>query len=309
MYYGWASDFRENSGEGKLARLYLEQFLQASCNSITIISPENNYIFINGSLKKTISKKKVNYNNSFYKYIYPIMGCLFSWYCLISNKKFIFINYLPLWNFLLFIFFAPKTKIGPITGSKITHNNLIRKLIIPIFCKISTLVINLRYSNLYFSTDNLKNYFKKNLRNKKFNFALNYLKKKKYPSIKKKYDIIIYFRKHSNKNINFFSKIAESLVAKNLNVICYGDKLNVKGVKNFGIVDHKYSLKLIMRSKIGINSAENFYTFFMMDCLNSGIHVLCDKKSVTNKILYKKQIILSDYDKFSNTLYKILKYL
>ena len=73
-------------------------------------------------------------------------------------------------------------------------------------------------------------------------------------------------------------------MTKNLNVICYGDKLNVKGVKNFGIIDHKYSLKLIMRSKIGINSAENFYTFFMMDCLNSGIHVLCDKKSGTIQI-------------------------
>ena len=132
---------------------------------------------------------------------------------------------------------------------------------------------------------------------------------KLYSSTKKKYDIIIYFRKHNNKNINFFSKIAKCLVAKNINVICYGNKLNVTGVKNFGIIDHNYSLKLIMRSKIGINSSENFYTFFMMDCLNSGIQVLCDKKSVTNKILYKKQIILSDYDKFSNTLYKILKYL
>ena len=79
--------------------------------------------------------------------------------------------------------------------------------------------------------------------------------------------------------------------------------------KQFSLLSHKNSLKLIMNSKIGINSAENFYTFFMMDCINSGTHVLCDKKTASSNILFKKKIILSDYEKLNFTCNKLLKFL
>lgn len=306
----WISDFRETSGEGRLARLYVDKCLKKQNNYLKIISPENNYLYLNGSLKKRVRKKKIDYNSFVHKYLYPILGCFFSWYCFLYKKKFLYLNYLPLWNIFLFIFFAPKTKLGPITGSKIYGKSLVRKLFVPFFYRFSAEVINLRYSNINFATDNLRKYLKKYKGQINYNFVFNYLKKNKHRITKKKYDVIIYFRKHKNKNMNFFLNLAEILINKKISVVCFGDKINVKGVKNLGNVSHKKSLKFIINSKIGINSAENFYTFFMMDCLNNGVNVLCEKKTASKKkISLNDKVILSDFNFLYLTTNKILEFL
>ena len=35
----------------------------------------------------------------------------------IFNRKVLYLNYIPLWNFLIFIFLPPNSLIGPITGT------------------------------------------------------------------------------------------------------------------------------------------------------------------------------------------------
>jgi len=55
----WASDFRENSGEGRLARLYVQKNLKCKYNNIKVISPDLNYIFINKKIYRKIKKKKL----------------------------------------------------------------------------------------------------------------------------------------------------------------------------------------------------------------------------------------------------------
>jgi len=96
------------------------------------------------------------------------------------------------------------------------------------------------------------------------------------------------------------------MVKEGISITAYGDILNVKGVKNLGNIEFKKSIEIIKKSKIAINSAENFYTFFMMDCLNNGTYVLCDKKTLPNKVLLNKYIIQSDYEKFIITYKKLL---
>ena len=304
--YIWASDFRENSGEGKLARLYVQKTLRYKYNYIKVISPDLNYIFKNNKIFKRTKKKKINFNSNFYKYFYPLIGCVISWYYFISKKNFVYLNYLPLWNFLIFTVLAPKTKIGPITGSKILGKDKIRRFILPLFYKISIFVIYIRNSNVFFATDNLQHYVKKKLPNKEFNYVLEYLKKEKNSIHIKTNDVVLYFRKHNNKNNNFFKKISKRLVNEGISLITFGDILDVKGVKNLGNIKHKKSIEVIKKSKIAINSSENFYTFFMMDCLNNGTYVLCDKKTLPNKVLLNKYIIQSDYDKFIITYKKLL---
>ena len=41
-----------------------------------------------------------------------------------KNKEICYINYLPLWNFLIFILLPPKTILGPVTGGKILSGSL-----------------------------------------------------------------------------------------------------------------------------------------------------------------------------------------
>jgi hypothetical protein len=306
VIYVWASDFRESSGEGRLARLYVQKALRCKYNYVKVISPDFNYIFINKKIYKRTKKKRVNFNSNFYKYFYPLMGCVISWYYFIFKKNFVYLNYLPLWNFLIFVLLAPKTKIGPITGSKILGRDKIRRFIIPFLYKISILIIYIRNSNIFFSTDNLEHYVKKKLPNKKFNFVLKYLKKEKNITHIKTNDVVVYFRKHNNKNNNFFKKITKWMVKEGISITAYGDFLNVKGVKNLGNIKFKKSIEVIKKSKIAINSSENFYTFFMMDCLNNGTYVLCDKKTLPNKVLLNKYIIQSDYEKFIITYKKLL---
>ena len=99
------------------------------------------------------------------------------------------------------------------------------------------------------------------------------------------------------------------MVKEGISITAYGDILNVKGVKNLGNIKFKKSIEIIKKSKIAINSAENFYTFFMMDCLNNGTYVLCDKETLPNKVLPNKYIVHTDYKKFIITYNKLLNFL
>ena len=90
----WACDYSETSGEGKLARLFIKKKF-----------PEKKY-----NLK--FSQKKTMYQ----KYISTIFGIMYCWRKYLSDERVCYLNYLPLWNFLIFIFLPPQTILGPITG-------------------------------------------------------------------------------------------------------------------------------------------------------------------------------------------------
>ena len=90
----WTCDFSENSGEGKLARLFIKKL--------------NN----NNEYKIIFNQKKILHN----KYTSTINGIFYCWAKYLKNEKVCYLNYLPLWNILLFIFLPPKTLLGPITG-------------------------------------------------------------------------------------------------------------------------------------------------------------------------------------------------
>ena len=189
--YFWTCDFSENSGEGKLAKLFIEE-ISKKYDCIRI-KKGNLYIF-----KKIID----------YKYISPLYGITLCWLNFYKNRKVAYINYLPLWNFFIFLFLPPKTIIGPITGGANYKNkfNLIRTFIFPLLFKVSELFIIIRKYNLLFSTSLLKKYlFKFTINKSKFNFVIKKFKKKNKKK-NKSYDLIIYFRNHKNK-MSFFHLI------------------------------------------------------------------------------------------------------
>ena len=70
----WTCDFRENSGEGRLARLFLSQTYYRKIKLIRVNSPDCNYNIKYGKIFHSKKKNKVNYDKFYYKYIYPLIG-------------------------------------------------------------------------------------------------------------------------------------------------------------------------------------------------------------------------------------------
>ena len=278
----WVCDFSENSGEGKLARLFI---------------------------KHLNSKKqfKINFNQTKkikQKYISSILGIYYCWKKYLNNQKVCYLNYLPLWNFLIFIFLPPKTIIGPITGGSyfpksLGFNYLIRGFLFPLFYKISEFFLNFRNIQIVFSTDLLKKYlFKKTINKSKFNFILNFfLKQKKH---KKKIDFIIYYRNHKNKVSLFPHQFIKKLAEANYKISVIGDKLDIPFVKNFGKLSNNKVNELQAMAKYTVASGENIYSIFVMECLSNHVKVIVNTKQ-NNKIkFFKKSFVKVNYDQLTN---------
>lgn len=284
----WACDYSSNTGEGRLGRLYIKKFTKKFKIKPIRINPLN--------------KKLFNY-----KYISPFIGVLIVWYYFLKKKKIIYLNYLPYWNFLLFLLLPPSTEIGPITGgasySKKSKDYYFRKLIFPILYLLSGMILRLRFNNLIFSTDLLKKRLSNKLIKKsKFNFIfheINELKKVKNKDI----NFLFYFRKHKNKEYSFPFKFVNKLLLNNYSVNIIGDKMNLKKVKNYGFLTHDKVIKLLNRTRYTVVSNENIFSFFTIDAINNDVKLLVDFKMYNSIKHYKKKFIKFNFN--TNNLEKL----
>tara|TARA_B100000787_G_scaffold71256_1_gene52375 strand:- start:4177 stop:5091 length:915 start_codon:yes stop_codon:yes gene_type:complete len=284
ILYLWACDYSDNTGEGKLAKIY-----------INFLKKKNNY-----KIKVCVPKKSLNY-----KYLSPIVGILYCWKNFLENKETGYVNYLPLWNFFLFILLPPKTILGPITGganfsNQKNLNYLIRKFIFPLLYNLSQYFLFFRSKEIIFSTDLLKKYLSKKIKIKsKFDFVIknvnfekNFLKMKN-----KDIDFLFYYRKHRNKKNFFPYRLIESLVHDGFQVSIVGDTLNVKNVKNYGFITNKAVNKLQARTRFTITTGENIYSIFTIECLSHGVKILIDSKFNKQIRFFRKMFILIDFNK------------
>lgn len=283
--YFWACDINNHTGEGNLGRLYLSK-----------IKGRKKILTCETYFKNKIIKKFFNY-----KYISPYVGLLVCWYCYFANKSITYINYLPLWNFLIFLLLPPDTKIGPITGGAFYSKNnqyIIRKYIFPILYKLSEKIIINRYENILFSTSLLKKHLsQKTIKNSKFDFILNYLKIVK--TKRKNIDFVIYYRDHKNKknlyNFSFIKKIAK----KKFKICIVGDYLDIKGVQNMGYIPNGKLIDMLARTKFTVSSNENVFSLFNIECINNNVKIILNKKYIPkNKFLIKKFIPLKNNQLF-----------
>jgi len=106
IYY-WANNVKSNSGEGILALNFLS----------LLKTKYKNYTFTN--LNNFVQRESF-----FYNYILPIFGVLKLWIYHMKGNKVCYINYLPIWNFLIFLALPKKTILGPITGINLKKNIL-----------------------------------------------------------------------------------------------------------------------------------------------------------------------------------------
>lgn len=278
--YVWACDYSENSGEGKLARLFIKNL---NC--------------------KNEFEIKLNQKNILnYKYLSPLLGIVYCWKKYFKSQKVCYLNYLPLWNFIIFIFLPPKTILGPITGGanfdkSMMLNYFIRSSVFPIFYKISEFSLNLRDVNIIFSTNLLKKYLlKKTVKKSVFNFVVKNFSFKKNKKQKKIFDFLIYYRDHKNKKKFFPYNLIKKLIKLNFKILVVGDKLKIPHIKNYGYLPNYKVSELQSKSRYTIASGENFLSFFVLECLSNNVKVIVEKDLIDNITFYKKNFIKLDFN-------------
>ena len=275
----WACDYSDKTGEGNLARKFIHQ----------------NY------KEKKIQIKTINSKHIFkHKYIIPLIGIINCWKYFFKNHNVGYLNYLPLWNFLIFLLLPPKTKLGPITGGALYGktnkiNYFIRKFIFPLFYKLSEFIINLRFEKkLTFSTDLLKKYLSnKTIKKSEFNFVLKNIKFKRKRGFKD-IDFLIYYKVHNNKSSFFNYNLINDLTKLNLKIIIVGDKLKIKGVKNLGYLSQKKLSILQSRSKYSLCSGENIYSLFVLECITNHVKIIINKNYMNKVNFFKKYFVTLD---------------
>ena len=295
--FAWACDFSSFRGEGILARSFAIEFSVKKKIDIYIKTPENFYHVKKGKIRKIT--KEINKDINFRlleNYFLPIKGILYLWKLYFQKKKIMYLNFMPLWNFLLFYFLPPGVLIGPITGfnpkKKIDNfSSLIRSILIPFFFKLSMLVIFKRFKNLIFSTNLLEKNFSKSYEcNLYFNYLItSNLFKKINISKKKNIDLLIYNRNYSVKEHYRLKNLIIYLLKKNYKVHCVGHILNLKNLINHKIISRKKVQQLLKYTKLIISSPENPYSLFTLDAINMGSKVLFDNK-------YKRQLSFLKYN-------------
>jgi hypothetical protein len=299
IYY-WACDISKHSGEGILARSFIKQLQTCNKNHRIInICKDSKY-------QKKDLKKKNNYN-FFHKYIFPIYGIYVIWKYHLNGKNTCYINYLPLWNILIFSLLPKKTLLGPITGSYPLTKWSIK---FNFLYKICSFILKIKYKKILFSTNFFKKYFAQHS-GFYFNFIVSNIKVQKIK--KKKYDFIFYYRKHYNKGNNFLLKIIYYLNENNYKIAVVGEKIHKTSntnVTNFGYINRDLALKVIGKSKYTILSKENLFSYFMQDCLSKQLVIFYNKTytkfiSELNKNIYPSNynnLIPLDYNSAANAI-------
>ena len=309
----WSSDYESFTGEGLLARCFVENYFKTQ-EIIKISSNNKEYLF---KKKKYLLLKKNIYKNNFWtKYLYPLYGVVLIWYYHIKGKKTCYVNYLPLWNILIFIFLPSSTILGPITGSIFNEkaynfNTICRKIFFPIFYFISLKVVFFKYKYIIFSTNNLKKIIPKNkLKFCLFNFCLLFYNKRKIKN--KNIDFLFYLREHPQKSNSFLTYIIKNLAFLNLKIVIVGDKYNHPKIKNYENIDRSKLLYLLDRTKYSVTSGDNFFSLFFLDCISSNVFTFFNKKFKPGETFLQNYSAQSlNYNKFdlsfSNIINKLNK--
>jgi hypothetical protein len=291
--FAWCSELSLNSGEGKLALQFIKDLKKNFNNKITVRTPY-------GIIHNFNDKKILNNNHYIYlkksRYFYTFVGLIYCWIYFFKKKKCCYINYLPLWNSLLFILLPPNTILGPITGganfnkqSKL--NFIVRKYFFLVFYKISLLFIFFRTKKIIFSTNLLKKYLSKyESKHIYFNYCLKLLKDSKIK--KKDIDLLLYNRNHSNKFINHL-KLTKYLLVQKKTIHAIGENITLSGITNHGYISNEQVKILLERTKFIINSSENFFTIFLIEALSNKVRIICNSvdKEIINK--YNNKIFIN----------------
>lgn len=283
----WASDLNDNTGEGTLGQLFIKKLLHKKKERVLIKTPDHEYVYKKKFKNINLKKQK----SLFHKYISPIFGAIYL-RVKSSNNQIIYVNYLPLWNFIIFLILPKKTILGPVTGSifkgKVDNFNfLIRAYIFPVFVKISLIIIKKKFKNIFFSTDLLKSKVKKNNMKYLYNFVFCYFVKD-FPKYKKKkderkYKFLFYNKDHiTKKNLNLINFLKK--LSKEHTIYIIGDNIKYTNFFNFGYLKKNRINTILKKTEYVVSTNENIYSMFNIESINNGATIIYDKKITNNAV-------------------------
>jgi hypothetical protein len=291
-FYFWASDLRENSGEGILGNQFLSDIRKYNKKSILI----------------NINTNINDYNTFFNKYILIFFGAIKLWKYYLKGYKIIYINYLPIWNFIIFLILPPKTFFGPITGTLLYNKEslldyICRGILLNVLKNISLFIIFSRKKRILFSTELLKQSIKKNKHKEcYFNYILQTFTGFSNKKSKRKIDFLIYNRDHKNKNNSLIKNFIKNSGTQ-YKIVVVGDPINLKNVCNKGYISRDKLKLLLENTKYTFGSRENLYTLFVLDSISKGVFIFYDKRlKIYNSQIRYNNMLAIDFNDISNSI-------
>jgi hypothetical protein len=290
----WATDQSSKSGEGKLAIMFIAR-LKRIYKSNKIHKIKSRFI------KTNISTNNILFTTKIHKYLIPFYGIFNLWIFYFKKNKTCYINYLPLWNFLIFLLLPPKCIPGPITGTVDNKNNFLFKTL---FETLSAFIIKMRYDKVLFAS----NFYQKKFKNASHNFIISNFKIRKFINKKKKkYDFVFYIRNEYLKKNLYTKKIINKLLLLNYKIAVIGGQFNSKKVINFGYCSEKKTKTVISLSRYAIANRENLFSFFAQDCLAYGLIVFYNSQFKNYQHLKTNNFVPINMDNSLISVKEILK--
>ena len=301
--YCWATNFSPPGGESELATKFVQIASNAKRNNrFIVMSPNKFSIFQSGKLVREFGKAEkmqaAGNLNLFDKYLMPLIGAFKLRALSKKSKATIYLNYLPLWNFILFAIIPKETILGPIVGPKIKFriSFFYKFLLNAIFYRLSIFVLKDKFKYIILANPTLTQYFSSNnfdIICKDLGLLTTVNRCRKRISEDKQFDIIFYFRKHANNNTLFTYKLINK-VANNMKICVVGDYFNSDSINihNFGYVTKNKFLDLIQNSRVALSLVDNTYSLTVYDYMASGIPVVAYYNGITSNLIKEYPIIL-----------------
>ena len=248
IIFYWSSDNSIKSGEGILANRFLSDLKKYK--KLQVIKISNNYKYQNITVKN---------------YIYPFIGIFKLWIKYLKGYKICYVNYLPLWNFLVFFLLPSKVILGPITGTISSERNFLFK---SIFERISIFIIKIKFDKCLFANNFYSSFFKDHFHN----YIIKNLKFSKIKKKNKVYDFVFYYRKKYDNKLSLFNLI-KYLNQKKYKIVVIGEKIKIKNITCLGSIGKKKLNIILSKTKCAIANKENLYSYFTQDCLSQNLHI------------------------------------
>ena len=283
IIFYWSSDSSAKSGEGILANRFLSDLKKYKKSQVIKVS--NNYKFQNITIKN---------------YICPFIGIFKLWTKYLKGYKICYINYLPLWNFLIFFLLPSKVILGPITGTISIERNFLFKTI---FEKISIFIIKIKFDKCLFANNFYSNFFK----NHYHNYIIKNLKFSKIIKKNKVYDFVFYYRKKYDDKLSLFHLI-RYLNQKKYKIVVIGEKIKIKKIICLGSISRKKLNNILSKTRCAIANKENLYSYFAQNCLSHNLTVFYNhefKKLEKFKLNNFYTIPYNNLDKAYKTILKM----
>jgi hypothetical protein len=294
--FAWACDLENYRGEGILGLNFLKHLSEFKKRKIYAETPNGSFIINKKKIYILKKKNKKTINLNFIlNYLYPFFGIIKIWIIKNKYKEVSYVNFLPLWNFFLFLLLPKKTILGPVTGGvylgRIKNlNSFIRMILIPFLYKVTLKITQYRDIKLLFTTKILKKFLNVRKKNYYFNYNLINYQNQKFKLEGERYiDILFYYRKYEAHNSTQQLDIIKILAKQKLKIFVVGDYLNEKNVYNLGIIPRKEIWKYLKKTKFSINEGTNFFSIFCLDCISCGTKVFFDKKIKLNQFFFPKK--------------------